>query len=281
MKIILSRKGFDSGSGGFPSPILPNGDLLSLPIPCKNDLFKYSKLKHRKYGSYYKIMKQLTSRKLKEGKQTYKLTQNTTCHLDPDLDLNVIERKEGWRPLFGQSGAALTHLRNQAVGKGDLFIQFGWFRKTIMKDRKLMFDPEDKTGRHIIFGYLQVGDIIDHTSTNVPDFVYDHPHYQDEERRKSLRNAIYMACESVSWNNLIPGAGVFKYDDSLVLTKVGYKKSHWELPSFFMDATISFHNENSFKDDHFKCVDRGQEFVIQDHKSVVKWARELIEKNIT
>ncbi len=33
MKIIISRKGFDSGSGGYPSPILPSGELCSLPIP--------------------------------------------------------------------------------------------------------------------------------------------------------------------------------------------------------------------------------------------------------
>ena len=29
MKIILSRKGFDSSYGGGASPIMPNGDLLS------------------------------------------------------------------------------------------------------------------------------------------------------------------------------------------------------------------------------------------------------------
>jgi len=33
MKLILSRKGFDSTYGGYPSPILPDGTLLSLPIP--------------------------------------------------------------------------------------------------------------------------------------------------------------------------------------------------------------------------------------------------------
>ena len=33
MKVILSRKGFDSSNGGCPSPILPDGTLLSLPIP--------------------------------------------------------------------------------------------------------------------------------------------------------------------------------------------------------------------------------------------------------
>lgn len=33
MKIILSRKGFDSSVGGVASPLFPDGTLLSLPIP--------------------------------------------------------------------------------------------------------------------------------------------------------------------------------------------------------------------------------------------------------
>ena len=33
MKLSLSRKGFDSGTAGVPSPIFPDGSMLSLPIP--------------------------------------------------------------------------------------------------------------------------------------------------------------------------------------------------------------------------------------------------------
>ncbi len=33
MKIILSRKGFDSSVGKVASPIFPSGELCSLPIP--------------------------------------------------------------------------------------------------------------------------------------------------------------------------------------------------------------------------------------------------------
>lgn len=39
MKVILSRKGFDSTSGGLCNPILPDGTLLSMPIPGES---KYS-----------------------------------------------------------------------------------------------------------------------------------------------------------------------------------------------------------------------------------------------
>lgn len=44
MKIILSRKGFDSGYAGYPSPILPNGELISLPIPDFSKDIRYEDL---------------------------------------------------------------------------------------------------------------------------------------------------------------------------------------------------------------------------------------------
>ncbi len=37
MKVVLSRKGFDSANGGIPSPIMPDGTMLSLPIPLKDE----------------------------------------------------------------------------------------------------------------------------------------------------------------------------------------------------------------------------------------------------
>ena len=44
MKIILSRKGFDSQYGKIKSPILPDGTLLSLPIPQENDTKTFDEL---------------------------------------------------------------------------------------------------------------------------------------------------------------------------------------------------------------------------------------------
>ena len=46
MKIILSRKGFDSSNGSIPSPILPDGTLLSLPIPAKFDSISFDDLNY-------------------------------------------------------------------------------------------------------------------------------------------------------------------------------------------------------------------------------------------
>ena len=42
MKVVLSRKGMDSRAGGIPSPILPDGTLLSLPIPNEKSGVPYN-----------------------------------------------------------------------------------------------------------------------------------------------------------------------------------------------------------------------------------------------
>ena len=47
MRLILSRKGFDSSSGGCPSPIFPDGSMIALPIPDKGSLVRYRDLTWR------------------------------------------------------------------------------------------------------------------------------------------------------------------------------------------------------------------------------------------
>src|SRR5574337_289673 len=42
MNVVLSRKGFDSGAGGHASPILPDGTMVSLPIPSPLDALDYA-----------------------------------------------------------------------------------------------------------------------------------------------------------------------------------------------------------------------------------------------
>ena len=52
MKLILSRKGFDSSFADMPSPILPDGTLLSIPIPS-DDKISYEELNYN--GKSYRI----------------------------------------------------------------------------------------------------------------------------------------------------------------------------------------------------------------------------------
>ncbi len=88
MKIILSRKGFDSASGGCPSFIIGN-KLVSLPIPDKYSKLKYSDVKICGYNLDEIFKKSKIKPKLNGKKMT-------TCHLDPDIE----------NGLFGQCSTA-------------------------------------------------------------------------------------------------------------------------------------------------------------------------------
>src|ERR1019366_8353116 len=117
MKIILSRKGFDSSAGKKPSPIFPHGTMMSLPIPDKSSTIAYKDIAGNALASVGELVHDLA-----------RIPQTHRAHLDPDVSAHSIPRSEGWRPLFGQVGASEKHLENQGVGIGDVFLFFGLFR---------------------------------------------------------------------------------------------------------------------------------------------------------
>ena len=279
MKIILSRKGFDSAYGGYPSPILPDNRMISFPIPS-NDKISYDQIKFGKNFTYLKLMKQLNP-KIKFDGKWLPLTKNTKCHLDPDINLNIIKRPKEWKPLFGQINAAQTHLQNQGVKKNDIFLFFGWFKKTINENNKLLFDPnESNHGIHIIFGYFQIGRIMNILSdTKIPSWIKYHPH-TCETRKIIPNNTIYIARDTISWDKKLPGAGFFNYNSDLVLTKHGFSRTKWDLPALFKKVNISYHTEDCWKENYFQSVARGQEFVVEENNKVTKWAMKLINHNI-
>lgn len=265
MRIILSRKGFDMQYGGQPSPILPDGTLLSLPIPEDAESLTFKELDHDGQ-SYLDIIKALNPKS--------PITAESGCHLDPDLVKGTIFRGENWRPLFGQIGAAQGHLSKSGVRKGDLFLFFGTFRQTEMVNRTLRY-MNKAPDVHLIFGYLEVGKIHSYFEGFEEHLKY-HPHAQERFRGKA-NNCIYEASEMLSLLPELPGASVLKYHADLQLTKEGYSKSRWELPGFFRDLTISYHSEKSFKVDYFQSAAKGQEFVVEANEQVTNWARDLIQ----
>ena len=127
MKVILSRKGFDSSNGGCPSPILPDGTLLSLPIPSA-DRDTYDDLSYQGV-SYADLLRQL-----RPGKEF------SHCHVDPDLRPNLrCAPIPGWKPAFGQVDAAQGLLTNAGVEIGDLNVQErnGLFSQTVWLERSV------------------------------------------------------------------------------------------------------------------------------------------------
>lgn len=266
MRIILSRKGFDSQFGGQPSPILPDGTLLSFPIPSKEEKLKFSELYHDG-KSYLDIINELKPNSL--------INEKYTCHLDPDIRKDVIKREYDWRPLFGQTKSAQGHLSKSGVKAGDLFLFFGTFRATEFDNEKIRYikgAPE----KHIIFGYLQIGKIhSDFDKFN--SYLRFHPHAQVRFANDNS-NCIYEASECLSFFDKINGAGCFQFHEDLVLTREGYSKSKWSLPSFFRDIDISYHTKNSFTNDYFQSAAKGQEFVIDNNEKVQDWVKNIISK---
>lgn len=265
MKVVLSRKGFDSQYGGAPSPILPDGTLLSLPIPSKKDM--ETKYRDLYYGdsSYYDIIHTLSPN---NG-----IKEEYGCHLDPDIREATRDRPTGWKPAFGQERTALGHLQGQGVGIGDLFLFFGWFRRTEYAAGRLRY-KKDAPDWHVIYGYLQVGEIID-TPANIPAWLNGHPHAKAE--RWSGPNVIYTAASRLSFLPRLSGAGCLRFSDRLVLTKEKCTRRVWDLPDFFRQVPISY-NADSWKEDRFISAAKGQEFVFEANDNVLEWVRDIIRQ---
>src|SRR5882762_4299094 len=102
MRVIFSRKGFDSASAGCASPLISDRPV-SLPIPTRQPTCIT-------FGMLGGGLRELACDLRGSG-----ITASTPCHLDPDIDRSVLPRRQGWRGAFGQVGAAQSHLRNQAV----------------------------------------------------------------------------------------------------------------------------------------------------------------------
>jgi hypothetical protein len=265
MKVILSRKGFDSEYGGQASPILPDGTLLSLPIPQTEDTEKFSNL-FFDGKNYLQIIKELN---LKNN-----FNELTTAHLDPDIRKDCLHsRPVNWKPLFGQSGAAQGKLNNENLKYGDIFLFFGWFRQTEIFNNQLRY-VRNAPNQHIIFGYFQIDEILTDRN-NFPEYANYHSHFSNRER---VNNCIYTSTNELTFERTKKGADTLKFSPKLVLTKNGMTKSKWHLPDFFKDLNMSYHSISSFKENYFQSVARGQEFVIQSDDRLTDWVKEIVCK---
>jgi hypothetical protein len=275
MKVILSRKGFDETAGKQASPIMPDGTFLSMPIPGKErDRTTYEALSYDG-KTYAEIIKELKAKtEIKAGDY---------CHLDPDIRGSLLKRPKGWRGLFGQSNyknsGAQGILDNAKVKEGDLFLYFGWFRKTEFKASRLSYKGPDV---HAVFGYLQIGKRYQ-TEQALPDYAKYHPHAKCFTN-EFPKNCIYEAAEKLSFNPDLPGWGCLKLNPkakvSAILTQEGQTRSRWD-PAFFKGVKMNFCSPDSFKNGYFQSAHRGQEFVldVKNNTKAEQWVSTLISDN--
>lgn len=280
MKVILSRKGFDSKHGGIPSPIFPDGRIISFPIPAKNDRIFYSDLQYKKNENLYDLINSIQQSRSLENK----IQRKTSCHLDPDLYKSLIKRNSNWVPLFGQKRASQTHLDNFYVSIGDLFLFFGWFRRIKQVNNQYKyFGPN----LHIIFGYLQIGSIVK-DKKDLKNWMLYHPHARYFDSKTIKNNALYVARKTLSWNNKLSGASPFNYfNNNLVLTQkdekdMYYSRSKWFFTKDFFKnrIAITHHSKDNWKSEYFQSSNIGQEFVIEENNSVKQWAKEIIKVSL-
>jgi hypothetical protein len=266
MKIVFSRKGFDSGSGGGASPILPDGRMISLPIPDYRGDTRYRDIQHD--VDIWKLVGDLSQGRYLGGNK---------AHLDPDLHEAALPRMEGWRGAFGQTSAAASHLLNQNVGVNDIFLFFGWFRDVELKDGRWRYAAKGRS-IHALFGWLQIGEMLS-LATGKPatwqqrhPWLHSHPHVK---RGAEPLNHIFVGqplIQGVTGLKDTIGYGVFsKLDDKLILTKRGSRnRSVWSVPGWFHaehGSPLSYHSDPGRwtageQGYDLSVVGRGQEFVL-------------------
>jgi len=302
MKIILSRKGFDSENGGYPSPILPNGTLLSIPIPSayNNKGYKPIQYKHvripkatkdyfNKNNVQIETYRDLLSHLLYDypilyKKKWYSIDSPIYCHVDPDLIKDVLERdnSQNWCPAFGQNKAAQGHLNNQDVEPGNLFLYFGWFRHTVIINGRLCYNGSEPD-KHLIFGYLEIEYYLnEEEEIKNKLWLNAHPH-SFGHLLTSTNNTIYIAKSLLSWNSKYAGAGIFNYSEDLVLTETDPKinprrnLSLWRYNFIPLGTKVTYHEDKSWvkEKNYFRAVGKGQEFVIKDSPEFEKRIKNL------
>lgn len=262
MKVIFSRKGFDSTAGGCPSPII-DGMPVSLPIPSKVPTpTRFGDLN----GFHGSLVDDLTRGRI---------TARDWCHLDPDIDPQSLPRKPGWRGALGQTSAAQRHLANQEVGVGDLFLFWGLFRPAEYAGRwRFTGRPE-----HRIWGWLHIGDIIElgkdgsHIVEKLP-WLCDHPHAR---AGWNAQNVLYVASERLSLGpDRLPGYGIFK--SGYRLSEAGARPSTWRVPDWLNPrrggSGMTYHPLHCWLEDGtLRSATRGQEFVttLAESGRAVEW----------
>ena len=239
MRVIFSRKGFDTGSGGAPSPII-DGCPVSLPIPTS--------------GKSVTTYGDLGLGEIVEKATRGRIGRDHLCHEDPMFT--------GEECFFGQCGAAQSHLQNQGVGIGDVFLFFGLFNDEITRER-----------HHRIFGYLRIAEIL-LLGRNVVSYPClallprAHPHSIGE---RAANNTVYRGHGSTARH-----AG-----DGLRLTQPGGPLRHWIVPSWLQSKGLTFHGSQDrwFANNRLEIVSRGQEFVadIGDDAEPRQWLDKVVE----
>ena len=267
MKVILSRKGFDSSNGGCASPIMPDGTLLSMPIPS-DDTDSFSDL-HWNGVTYSDLLSDLCPNKTYPG-----------CHVDPDIrENNRVKPIENWVPAFGQMGAAQGLLKNAGVERGDIFLFFGWFRQVEKTEKGYRFirrkrgDFYSYADLNVIYGYMQIGDILTEPA-RISKYSW-HPHASKDHLAISS-NALYLPTNTLSFDSSMKGYGTLDFRKDRVLTMEGKGRATWNEYEFLKPEHIYGNKKNSAKGEGLYYCGIWQELVVYESDGLLEWIKGIL-----
>ena len=220
-------------------------------------------------------------------------------HLDPDLNFKAYRYRKDranwqqWRGMLGQAGIAQSHLNNQGVGNGDIFLFFGLYRRveeTAQGWRFVRAAPE----LHVLWGWLQIDQKYPVANIGPNDLAWARHHPHIFSKYGDAKNTVYAASmkldlggaddrrKSVGW-------GVFpRFDQRLVLTNPdGAGVSDWRLPRWFYPddnkPPLTYHPDRKrWRHDtnyaYLQSVGRGQEFVLDlaYYPKAMDWLSDLV-----
>ncbi len=304
-KVVLSRKGFDSKAGGSYSPFDPQtGKYVVLPIPiddierdiCNSQKYEDIRIQSNYLPSYSETnLKSLMAAMGKKAK--IKGKESEYAHFDPWLGPCPWLAEDN-HPIgtFGQVDRAQTHLANQGVGKGSLFLFFSRFTPIQNTENRIVpnisHEHLDK-GLYFIYGWLRVKEVIKKYE-DISDLrlLSKHPHATKNYFKKYVNNTLYIA-DKFLFNDRsnIPGCGYFsRLNKDLCLTASDsvqeprrWIPSRWSLPSFFFEKRPSLlqHRKWVVREDGSCLVETSgqwQEAVFDKSEEFCRWFDRLLEQ---
>lgn len=307
MRIVLSRKGYDSANGGMPSPVFVSSDenwnyrMYSLPIP---------EFRRNSDGSIISFNTGAKRSDLRyprdfDVKVSYPkgLDSDFFVHHDPDIRRYTHRRiPENWVPVYGQTEGAATHLRgehDEHLGTDTLFIYFGLFQFVARNAEGSWVRMPGTEPFHAIWGYLQAKKVVcmDISKRKCSEAVarYSwHPHCS-EHKLQSRKNTLYIGSESpLTFDGRVmdvPSYGTFKYSRELALTADRMSSSRWSLDSLpWLDLDnrlphMTHHDGKSFGNGFFQSAMIGQEFIVDEDaatcEKVFSWLENLLRNRET
>ncbi|MDO8635797.1 MAG: hypothetical protein Q7R34_06060 [Dehalococcoidia bacterium] len=299
-KVVLSRKGFDSSAGHGYSPFDPEtGKYIVLPIPDEEIAGNFgngTKFEDIKLQPNYlnginvSNLRDLISHELLHyGSEAKNESRKKYAHFDPWLGHCpwLTPGSDHHVGAFGPSGPAQTHLQNQGVDVGSLFLFFSRFKPIRGRPDNLGIRVNPLKGVYFLYGWLKVGGkATSFDRVRKDKLLSRHPHATKD---LDENYPIYIAKPYLFDGSGIAGCGYFpKLTKSLLLTSEKYFEtpSTWELPGFFFYSRPSHLKSREWQKsaDGETCTvssgGRGQEFVFEESEYFWRWFKNLLQENL-